>query len=51
MEPFDYMCRKVNYDYGISYEQLDAWAHMPNFQPLISGDGPSDVARPHHDWL
>lgn len=36
MEPFDYMCRKVNYDYGIGYEQLDAWAHMPNFQPLIS---------------
>ncbi|MEC3934273.1 phage major capsid protein, P2 family [Citrobacter farmeri] len=36
MEPFDYMCRKVNYDYGISYEQLDAWAHMPEFQPLIS---------------
>lgn len=30
------MCRKVNYDYGISYEQLDAWAHMPEFQPLIS---------------
>ncbi len=36
MEPFDYMCRKVNYDYGIGYEQLDAWAHMPEFQPLIS---------------
>ncbi|WP_456309397.1 phage major capsid protein, P2 family [Serratia proteamaculans] len=36
MEPFDYMCRKVNYDYGITYEQLDAWSHMPNFQPLIS---------------
>jgi P2 family phage major capsid protein len=36
MEPFTYMCRKVNYDYGISYEQLDAWAHQPNFQPLIS---------------
>ncbi|HCR3021476.1 TPA: phage major capsid protein, P2 family [Serratia marcescens] len=36
MEPYDYMCRKVNYDYGISYEQLDAWAHQPNFQPLIS---------------
>ncbi len=36
MEPFSYMCRKVNYDYGISYEQLDAWAHQPNFQPLIS---------------
>ncbi|HDS5478758.1 TPA: phage major capsid protein, P2 family [Serratia liquefaciens] len=36
MEPFNYMCRKVNYDYGISYEQLDAWAHQPNFQPLIS---------------
>ena len=36
MEPFDYLCRKVNYDYGINYEQLDARAHMPNFQPLIS---------------
>ncbi|MDU5880412.1 MAG: phage major capsid protein, P2 family, partial [Serratia marcescens] len=36
MEPYDYMCRKVNYDYGIGYEQLDAWAHQPNFQPLIS---------------
>ncbi|WP_409309018.1 phage major capsid protein, P2 family [Pectobacterium sp. B1J-3] len=36
MEPFNYTCRKVNYDYGISYEQLDAWAHQPNFQPLIS---------------
>lgn len=36
MEPLNYMCRKVNYDYGISYEQLDAWAHQPNFQPLIS---------------
>ncbi|MFZ1872121.1 MAG: phage major capsid protein, P2 family [Chania sp.] len=36
LEPQNYMCRKVNYDYGISYEQLDAWAHQPNFQPLIS---------------
>ncbi|EHD23633.1 MULTISPECIES: phage major capsid protein, P2 family [Brenneria] len=36
MEPLNYTCRKVNYDYGISYEQLDAWAHQPNFQPLIS---------------
>ncbi|MEJ4043924.1 phage major capsid protein, P2 family [Erwinia sp. SLM-02] len=36
MEPYDYMCRKVNYDYGISYEQMDTWAHQPNFQPMIS---------------
>lgn len=36
MEPFNYMCRKVNYDYGLGYEQLDTWAHMANFQPLIS---------------
>ncbi|MFC3393649.1 phage major capsid protein, P2 family [Brenneria rubrifaciens] len=36
MTPYDYMCRKVNYDYAIKYAQLDAWAHRPNFQPLIS---------------
>ncbi|QUG76365.1 phage major capsid protein, P2 family [Erwinia sp. E602] len=36
LEPYNYTCRKVNYDYGISYEQMDAWAHQPNFQPLIS---------------
>lgn len=36
LEPFDYLCRKVNYDYGISYQQMDAWAHQPNFQQLIS---------------
>lgn len=35
MEPSSYTCRKVNYDYAISYEQLDAWAHMPEFQLLI----------------
>ncbi|PWC10926.1 phage major capsid protein, P2 family [Brenneria roseae subsp. americana] len=31
-----YTCRKVNYDYAMKYAQLDAWAHKPNFQPLIS---------------
>ncbi|MBK0032695.1 phage major capsid protein, P2 family [Erwinia sp. S43] len=36
LEPYDYLCRKVNYDYGISYQQMDAWAHQPNFQQLIS---------------
>lgn len=36
MEPFNYTCRKVNYDYGLGYEQLDTWAHMPEFQQLIS---------------
>ncbi|QJT79584.1 phage major capsid protein, P2 family [Kosakonia sp. MUSA4] len=36
MDPYGYLCRKTNYDYGISYAQLDAWAHQPNFQPLIS---------------
>jgi hypothetical protein len=36
MDPYSYLCRKVNYDYSMSYAQLDAWAHQPNFQPLIS---------------
>ncbi|WP_411749744.1 phage major capsid protein, P2 family [Serratia marcescens] len=36
MEPLNYTCRKVNYDYGLGYEQLDTWAHMPEFQPMIS---------------
>ncbi|WP_149505998.1 phage major capsid protein, P2 family, partial [Serratia nevei] len=36
MEPFNYTCRKVNYDYSLRYEQLDIWAHQPDFQPLIS---------------
>jgi hypothetical protein len=44
MEPFDYMCRKVNYDYGISYEQLDAWAHAGIPAADQQGDGSPDVA-------
>lgn len=36
LEPYNYLCNKVNYDYGISYQQMDAWAHQPNFQQLIS---------------
>lgn len=30
-----YHCRKTNYDYSISYAQLDMWAHDPQFQVLI----------------
>lgn len=36
MDPYSYLCRKTNYDYAINYAQMDAWAHQPNFQPLIS---------------
>lgn len=36
MDPYNYLCRKTNYDYAVSYAQMDAWAHQPNFQPLIS---------------
>lgn len=30
-----YRCEKTNFDTLIRYETLDAWAHQPNFQPLI----------------
>ena len=36
MDAYSYLCRKTNYDYAVSYAQMDAWAHQPNFQPLIS---------------
>ncbi|MER2647074.1 P2 family phage major capsid protein, partial [Klebsiella pneumoniae] len=36
MDAYNYLCRKTNYDYAVSYAQMDAWAHQPNFQPLIS---------------
>lgn len=29
-----YFCKKTDYDYAWSYEQLDAWAHRPEFQQL-----------------
>lgn len=29
-----YLCKKTDYDYAWSYELLDAWAHMPEFQQL-----------------
>ncbi len=30
-----YRCEKTDFDTLIRYETLDAWAHQPNFQPLI----------------
>ena len=44
MDPYSYLCRKTNYDYAINYAQMDAWAHQPNFQPLISSAMAADVA-------
>ncbi|HBR6326894.1 MULTISPECIES: phage major capsid protein, P2 family [Klebsiella] len=35
-EPQNYHCRKTNYDYALSYAELDAWAGHPEFQSLIS---------------
>lgn len=31
-----YECAQTNFDTHISYKLLDAWAHMPNFQPLVA---------------
>jgi P2 family phage major capsid protein len=30
-----YRCEKTDFDTLIRYETLDAWAHQPNFQPLL----------------
>ncbi len=30
-----YRCEKTDFDTLIRYETLDAWAHQPNFQPLV----------------
>lgn len=30
-----YFCYQTNFDYGIRYSLLDAWAHRPEFQTLI----------------
>ena len=36
MEPMPYMCEQVNFDSHIRYDQLDAFAHLPNFNKIIS---------------
>lgn len=35
MDANNYFCRQTNYDTVIRYAQLDAWAHRPEFQPLV----------------
>jgi len=35
LEETRYRCEKTDFDTLIRYETLDAWAHQPNFQPLI----------------
>ena len=32
----DYVCRKVNFDHSISYNELDAWAHQKDFANLVN---------------
>ncbi|WP_063655794.1 phage major capsid protein, P2 family [Aliivibrio fischeri] len=36
MEPMPYLCEQVNFDSHIRYEQLDAFAHLKNFNKLIN---------------
>lgn len=36
LEAMPYLCEKVNFDSHIRYEQLDAFAHFPNFNKLIT---------------
>lgn len=36
MEAMPYLCEKVDFDSHIRYEQLDAFAHFPNFNKLIN---------------
>ncbi|AAW86507.1 major capsid protein [Aliivibrio fischeri ES114] len=36
MKPMPYLCEKVDFDSHIRYEQLDAFAHLPNFNQLIN---------------
>lgn len=31
-----YMCEQTNFDTAVRYAKLDAWAHMPNFNALLS---------------
>lgn len=35
MNANSYFCRQTNYDTVLRYAQLDAWAHRPEFQPLV----------------
>ena len=35
-EKYEYRCEKTNYDVAISYEKLDLWAHLPNFQEIFN---------------
>jgi P2 family phage major capsid protein len=30
-----YFCNQVNFDTALTYKQLDAWAHQPNFNALV----------------
>lgn len=32
----DYLCQKTDFDTHITYAQLDAWAHKPNFKAIVS---------------
>ncbi len=36
MEPMPYLCEQVNFDTHIRYSQLDAFAHLKNFNTIIS---------------
>lgn len=35
LDELRYRCEKTDFDTLIRYETLDAWAHQPNFQPLL----------------
>lgn len=43
-EPNSYHCRKINYDSGLGYAQLDTWSMQPNFQALISQANAQQIA-------
>lgn len=36
MKPMPYMCEQTNFDHHIRYSQLDAFAHLPNFNKIIT---------------
>lgn len=31
-----YTCQKTNFDTALTYDQLDAWGHMPQFKQIVS---------------
>lgn len=44
LTPMPYLCEQVNFDTHIRYSQLDAFAHLPNFAPLIAAQTRDQIA-------